>query len=306
MHASYDYAIIRVVPRVEREEFVNVGVIVACQDSDFLDARIELDEARLLALAPDVDLAAVREHLAAIPRLCAGGAAAGALAAYVVLPTRGRLAAADNVGDVLDDVAELLSRVSTVLTSPADQRQLLALLEQARTLRGAMDTLRTTARPLTGQVASLTNRTGLRRVVLVVGACEHHARALARGAADATGLAASPGRRQTVCDAVSAVARTLDTVRPAFDPDGPGTAPVPPSVDDQLEAMRRLCDDAEDPGRDLLWSMLRHLRAIDGALRGLARELPDPVEGDQGPEATTRAGGAPGSSDERAVASPQQ
>ena len=79
MHASYDYAVIRVVPRVERAEFVNAGVILACQDAGFLDARIELDEARLRALDPGVDLHTVREHLAAIPRLCAGGPGAGAL-----------------------------------------------------------------------------------------------------------------------------------------------------------------------------------------------------------------------------------
>jgi hypothetical protein len=79
MHAdaSYDYAVIRVVPRVERAEFVNAGIILACQQSGFLDARIELDEARLRALDPNVDLATVREHLAAIPRVCAGGADAG-------------------------------------------------------------------------------------------------------------------------------------------------------------------------------------------------------------------------------------
>jgi hypothetical protein len=81
MHATYDYAVIRVVPRVEREEFVNVGVIVACQDSDYLAARIEIDEARLLALDPQLDLANVREHLATIPLVCAGGARAGALGA---------------------------------------------------------------------------------------------------------------------------------------------------------------------------------------------------------------------------------
>ena len=79
MHATYDYAIIRVVPRVEREEFVNVGVIVACQDSDFLEARVEIDAARLRALDPAIDLATVHEHLATIPLICAGGEAAGAL-----------------------------------------------------------------------------------------------------------------------------------------------------------------------------------------------------------------------------------
>ncbi len=76
-HCSYDYAVIRVVPRVDREEFMNVGVIVSCPARDFLEARIELDESRLLAFAPDVDLEAVRTHLAGIPLICAGGAGAG-------------------------------------------------------------------------------------------------------------------------------------------------------------------------------------------------------------------------------------
>jgi hypothetical protein len=79
MHAIYDYAVIRVVPRVEREEFVNVGVIVACQDADLLEARIEIDEARLLALDPTLDINTIRGHLETIPTICAGGAAAGTL-----------------------------------------------------------------------------------------------------------------------------------------------------------------------------------------------------------------------------------
>jgi hypothetical protein len=75
--ATYDYAIIRIIPRVEREEFVNVGVIVSCPAQGFLEARIELDEQRLLALDPTLDIATVRDHLAAIPIICAGGAPAG-------------------------------------------------------------------------------------------------------------------------------------------------------------------------------------------------------------------------------------
>ena len=63
---SYDYAVIRVVPRVERQEFVNAGVIVWCQEQDFLEARIELDEARVRALDGAVDIDAVRRHLASI------------------------------------------------------------------------------------------------------------------------------------------------------------------------------------------------------------------------------------------------
>ncbi len=74
---SFDYAIVRVVPNVEREEFINVGVIVFCHERELLAARIELDEERLLALWPDVDLPLVRRHLEAIPRICAGGPEAG-------------------------------------------------------------------------------------------------------------------------------------------------------------------------------------------------------------------------------------
>ena len=78
---AYDYAVVRVVPRVERAEFINAGVILSCPARDFLAAGIALDEARLLALDPTVDLDAVRAHLASIPVICAGGAAAGPIGA---------------------------------------------------------------------------------------------------------------------------------------------------------------------------------------------------------------------------------
>ena len=74
---TYDYAVVRVVPKVERAEFVNVGVIVSCPARDVLLARIEVDERRLMALDPTLDLEAVRTHLAAIPIICAGGKQAG-------------------------------------------------------------------------------------------------------------------------------------------------------------------------------------------------------------------------------------
>jgi DUF3037 family protein len=76
-HVTYDYAIVRVVPKVERAEFVNAGVIVSCPERDLLLARIELDERRLMALDPTVDLESVRVHLAAIPTICLGGEQAG-------------------------------------------------------------------------------------------------------------------------------------------------------------------------------------------------------------------------------------
>ena len=76
---SYDYAIVRVVPRVEREEFVNVGVIVSCPRQEFLEARIEVDESRLKALDPGIDIDAIRAHLASIPAICAGGSQGGTI-----------------------------------------------------------------------------------------------------------------------------------------------------------------------------------------------------------------------------------
>lgn len=76
-HFTYDYAIVRLVPKVEREEFVNVGVIVSCPVREFLKARIEIDEQRLLALDPTLDTATIRDHLATIPVICSGGEQAG-------------------------------------------------------------------------------------------------------------------------------------------------------------------------------------------------------------------------------------
>ena len=76
---TFDYAIVRVVPRVERGEFVNVGAIVSSDAKGYLAARFAVDEARLLALDPHVDLNAVRTALAAIAAVYAGGAPAGAI-----------------------------------------------------------------------------------------------------------------------------------------------------------------------------------------------------------------------------------
>jgi hypothetical protein len=76
---TYDYAIVRVVPRVERGEFVNAGIILSCDVEGLLQACIELDETALLALDVGVDLDLVRTSLATIPLICEGGAAAGAI-----------------------------------------------------------------------------------------------------------------------------------------------------------------------------------------------------------------------------------
>jgi hypothetical protein len=75
--SSFDYAVIRVVPRVEREEFLNAGIILFCLQQRFLEARIHVDEQRLLVLWPKLDLDMVRHHLAAFPRISSGDPSAG-------------------------------------------------------------------------------------------------------------------------------------------------------------------------------------------------------------------------------------
>lgn len=76
----YEYTLIRIVPRIERGEYVNVGVILLCRAQRFLDCRITLDPARLRALAADLDLELIGEQLDHIGRICAGGVAAGPFA----------------------------------------------------------------------------------------------------------------------------------------------------------------------------------------------------------------------------------
>ena len=76
---TYDYAIVRIVPHVERGEFVNAGVIVACAAQGFLKALVELDEARMRALDATLDMESIRTALQAIPAVCAGGDAAGTI-----------------------------------------------------------------------------------------------------------------------------------------------------------------------------------------------------------------------------------
>jgi hypothetical protein len=77
---AFDYAVVRVVPRVDRDEFVNAGVIVFAPQKRFLAARTHLDEARLRALWPAADVDQIRRHLEAIPRIASGDAAGGPIA----------------------------------------------------------------------------------------------------------------------------------------------------------------------------------------------------------------------------------
>ena len=84
---TFDYAVIRIVPRVEREEFINAGVIVSCQKRRFLEARSEIDARRFSAFAPHMNLIEIQKYLKTIPLICSGDESAGAIGR---LPMRAR------------------------------------------------------------------------------------------------------------------------------------------------------------------------------------------------------------------------
>ena len=73
----FQYVVVRCVPRVDREEFVNVGVVLYCQEAGFLEARWHVDRDRLVAVAPEVDLEAVCSALRAVEAVCRGDESAG-------------------------------------------------------------------------------------------------------------------------------------------------------------------------------------------------------------------------------------
>ncbi len=121
----YDYAIIRVLPRVERDEFINAGVILSCPSKGFLEARIELDEQRLLALDAEAVAQLIRRHLAAIPMICAGGKGAGPLGqlskrerfhwlvaarSTMVQPSPSHTGYCENPADALEHLMQLMVR----------------------------------------------------------------------------------------------------------------------------------------------------------------------------------------------------
>jgi hypothetical protein len=80
MPSSFDYAVIRIVPAVEREEFFNAGVILFCPEQRFLGARIYLDREKLKAFAPQLDSEDIKRRLQAVENVCAGDPGAGSIA----------------------------------------------------------------------------------------------------------------------------------------------------------------------------------------------------------------------------------
>jgi hypothetical protein len=124
--SPFAYAVVRVVPHVERGEFVNAGVIVGCRPRRFLAARVALDTARLHAIAPDCDEEEIRRHLEAIPRVAAGDPAAGPIAAlsqperfhWLVSPTSTVVQPSDVHTGMTDDPAATLEHLFRMLVLP--------------------------------------------------------------------------------------------------------------------------------------------------------------------------------------------
>jgi hypothetical protein len=122
---AYDYAIIRVVPRVERGERLNAGVVLHSRQHRFLAARMGLDEPRLRALAPDLDPASVCAHLEAIERIAAGDPAAGPIAAldpserfgWIVAPSSTMIQPSRVHTGLTDDPAAMLDRLYNELVA---------------------------------------------------------------------------------------------------------------------------------------------------------------------------------------------
>jgi hypothetical protein len=120
---AFQYAIVRVVPRVERGECLNVGVILLCRPRRFLRARTVLDERRLAALAPDLDPASIRPHLDAVVRIAAGDQAAGPIARlgtaerfhWLVAPSSTMIQPSEVHTGLCDDPAEELDHLVATL-----------------------------------------------------------------------------------------------------------------------------------------------------------------------------------------------
>ncbi len=121
----FQYAIIRLLPRVERGEFLNVGVVLLCRPQRYLGARIALDPARLAALAPDLDPATVRPHLEAIERIAAGDVDAGPIARlgqaerfhWIVAPSSTMIQPSEVHTGLCDDPAPELDRLLAALVA---------------------------------------------------------------------------------------------------------------------------------------------------------------------------------------------
>jgi hypothetical protein len=120
---AFSYAVVRVVPRVEREEFVNVGVILFCAERRWLGCRLGADAGRLRALAPEADTAEIARHLDGLRAVCEGDAAAGPVGAlppserfhWLVAPRSTAIQTSPVHSGIADDPAAALAHLFEML-----------------------------------------------------------------------------------------------------------------------------------------------------------------------------------------------
>ena len=121
----FEYAVIRMVPHVEREEFLNIGIVLYCASQKFLQAKFELDKERLKVLCEKLDFEELKEHITSFERICAGGSEAGPIG-ILSMPERFRWLTATRSTilqtskvhpGLCDDASEMLERLFVQLVS---------------------------------------------------------------------------------------------------------------------------------------------------------------------------------------------
>jgi len=121
----FEYAVIRIVPHVEREEFLNIGIVLYCASQKFLQAKFELDKERLTVLCEKLDFEELKEHITSFERICAGGKDAGPIGVLSMperfrwlTATRSTILQTSKVHPGLcDDASEMLERLFVQLVS---------------------------------------------------------------------------------------------------------------------------------------------------------------------------------------------
>jgi len=121
--SSFDYAVVRIVPRVERGEYINAGVILFSRTLKFLEAKVQLHEGKLKAFSSEPDLAEIYDHLKLIPKICSGSPEGGPIAQlpqherwhWLVSPRSTVIQISDVHSGVTNDPAKELGKLFTML-----------------------------------------------------------------------------------------------------------------------------------------------------------------------------------------------